>query len=164
MNSIDRLRSAAIAAAEGLSDADDATVDDDLALVRLVAIGDVLRAFRGVAPYPIPAALREWLKTASSALIAGAMHLHATSIAGSVSCVHRADEALPFSLLMRDQAESIVAALCWRSIVVPSDDAIVAAVKRLYGAADAFDRAIIEDGVIVREVASMLGDRASLPL
>ena len=162
MSNLTGILSAAIAAAEGLADAPDGTVDAELALVRLVTVGDVLRAFKGYsATMAIHPVLRSWLRSCEQPLLAEAVRLHSETI-GTLS-THRNDESLPFSLLMRDQTRSIMAALYWRCFIVSHSSDLLAAMAKLDAASDRFDAALTENGVTAAEIAVMLGDRAEMP-
>ena len=85
----------------GLADDADAPVTDEVALMRLVAFGDVLRVFAGNAPFQTPSTLRVWLKQCDAAVLARAVALHTAEFA--TLATQRGDEALAFSLLVRDQ-------------------------------------------------------------
>ena len=62
-----------LAVALGLADDADAPVTDEVALMRLVAFGDVLRAFAGNAPFQTPSTLRVWLKQCDAAVLVRAI-------------------------------------------------------------------------------------------
>ena len=163
MSSIARIRNSAIAAAEGLADSDDVTVDAELALVRLVAIGDVLRAFTGTysTTMALPPRLRSWLRACQQPLLADAVAMHTESI--PTLATYRSDEALPFSILMRDQTRSIMAALYWRCFATAHSDKLLAAMAALDVATDRYEAALAANGVTREEITTMLGDRATLP-
>lgn len=162
MSNLTGILSAALAAAEGLADAPDATVDAEIALVRLVTVGDVLRAFKGhSATMAIHPVLRSWLRSCEQQLLADAVALHSATV-GTLSA-HRDDESLPFSLLMHDQTRSVMAALYWRGFIVSHSEELLAALEELTVVTCRFDAALAKDGVTAEEIATMLGDRASLP-
>ncbi len=162
MDSTTRLLSGILAAAEGIADAPETTVDAEIALVRLVTIGDVLRAFKGYsATMAIHPVLRSWLRSCEQPLLADAVALHSATL-GTLQ-THRNDEALPFSLLMRDQTRSIMASLHWRCFIVSHSNDLLAAMAEIDAAATHFDAALTENGVTTKEIAAMLGDRAEMP-
>jgi hypothetical protein len=89
------------------------------------------------------------------------VRLHSETI-GTLSA-HRDDESLPFSLLMRDQTRSIMAALYWCCFIVSHSEELLAAMAKLDAASDRFDAVLTENGVTAAEIAVMLGDRAEMP-
>ena len=155
------LQQQVLAVVLGLADDADAPVTDEVALVRLVAFGDVLRAFAGNTPFPTPSTLRVWLKQCDAAVLARAVAMHTAEFA--TLATQRDDEALAFSLLVRDQARSINAALDWRNVVIFNGLALNIALENLDDAAMRYDSALRKNGVGPRMIATMLGDRARLP-
>ncbi len=144
----------------GLADDADAPVTDEVALMRIVAFGDVLRVFAGNTPFPTPSTLRVWLKQCDTDVLVRAIALHTAEFA--TLATNRADEALAFSLLVRDQAWSIHDAMRWRHVVAMSDQTIDRALDALDDAAMRYDAALRKNGVGPRMIAAMLGDRARL--
>lgn len=145
----------------GLADDADAPVTDEVALMRIVAFGDVLRAFAGHTPFPTPSTLRVWLKQCDAAVLVRAIALHTTEFA--TLATQRNDEALAFSLLVRDQARSINAALDWRNVLIFNGLALNIALENLDDAAMRYDAALRKNGVGPTMVAMLLGVRARLP-
>ena len=152
------LQQQVLAVALGLADDADAPVTDEVALVRLVAIGDVIRVFAGNTPFPTPATLRVWLKRCDAAVLARAVALHTAEFA--TLATQRGDEALAFSLLVRDQAWSIHYAMRWRHVVTTLDRTLDRALDGLDDAMIRYDAALRKNGVGPKMIAAILGDRA----
>lgn len=155
------LQQQVLAVASGLADDADAPVTDEVALVRVVAFGDVLRAFAGNTPFTTPSTLRVWLKRCDADVLVRAITMHTAEFA--TLATQRDDEALAFSLLVRDQARSIDAALRWRNVVEPNGTALNVALDHLDDACLRYDAALRENGVGPTMIATLLGDRARLP-
>lgn len=147
-------------AAIALADDADAPVTDNVALARLIAFGDVLRAFAGESPFPTPSTLRVWVKCCDADVLVRAIALHTSGFATLAKS--RADDALAFSLLVRDQARSINAALDWRNAVIFNGLVLNIALENLDDAAMRYDATLRKNGVGPRMIAAMLGDRARL--
>jgi hypothetical protein len=148
------------ALALALADDADAPVTDDVALARLIAFGDVLRAFAGESPFPTPSTIRVWVKDCDANVLARAVAMHTAALAGLPA--RHVGEGIKRGLLVRDQAWSIHCAMRWRHVLTTLDRTLDRALDGLDDAMIRYDAALRKNGVGPRMIATLLGDRARL--